>query len=75
MILHALIFGFLPFNSNDKATLEHQILHEELDYNHIKKLKTSSIKIEFRKALNILLKSTSDELIDLIERMLKKDPE
>lgn len=75
MILHALIFGFLPFNSNDKATLEHQILNEELDYNHIKKLKTSSIKIEFRKALNILLKSTSDELIDLIERMLKKDPE
>ena len=75
LMLHAMVFGFLPFNSNTRDALEHQILNDEIGYTHIKKLKTSSIKNEVRRALNIMLKSTSDDLIDLIEKMLNKDPE
>ena len=41
---------------------------------NIKRLKLSSIKIEKRKALNILLSKISDDLIDLIDQMLQKDP-
>jgi serine/threonine protein kinase len=37
-------------------------------------LKTSSIKNEKRKALNIMLSKISDDLIDLIDLMLLKDP-
>ena len=73
-MLHGLAFGFLPFNSPDKKTLEGQIINEELDYQNIKRLKLSSIKIEKRKALNILLSKISDDLIDLIDQMLQKDP-
>ena len=50
-------------------------MNDELDYVNIKRIKTSSIKSDVRRAINIMLKDTSDELIDLIERMLTKDPE
>ncbi len=73
-MLHGLAFGFLPFNSPDKKTLEGQIINEELDYQNIKRLRTSSIKNEKRKALNILLQKISDDLIELLEIMLHKDP-
>ena len=73
-MLHAMVFGFLPFNANDRESLESQILNDEVDYTYIKKLKTATIKNEVKRALNIILKSTSDDLIDLIDKMLKKDP-
>lgn len=75
LMLHAMVFGFLPFNANERNALEQQILTDEIEYKNLKKLKTSSIKNEVRRALNIMLKKTSDELIDLIEKMLTKDPE
>jgi len=74
-MFHAMIFGYLPFNSADKVILEKQIKEEELNYKHIKKLRTSSIKNEQRRYLCQKLKTLSDECIDLIERMLTKDPE
>lgn len=39
----------------------------------MKKLKNSSIKDEYRKHLNNLLRKVSDNLIDLLESMLNKD--
>ena len=74
LMLHGLVFGFLPFNSPDKATLEKQIINDELDYQNIKRLRTVSIKNEKRKALNLLLRNLSDDLIDLIDKMVQKDP-
>ena len=75
LMLHGMVFGFLPFTSNDRAALEKQIKTEQLDYKNLKKIKTSSIKNEVRRQLNMMLKNMSDELIDLIEQMLQKDPE
>lgn len=40
----------------------------------MKRIRTSSIKDDDRRNLNIILRKTSNELIDLIERMLLKDP-
>jgi len=37
-------------------------------------VKTQSIKDDFRRDLNTTLRKTSDSLIDLLERMLCKDP-
>jgi|TARA_B110000285_G_C15077184_1_gene591424 serine/threonine protein kinase len=74
LMLHALVIGWLPFNKQTREQLENQIKSEPLDFKHIKKLKNSSIKNEHRKALNYKLRKLSDELIDLIERMLDKDP-
>lgn len=72
-MLHAMIFGFLPFNKPDRQALEKQIITEELGYKQLKKLKNSSIKDEYRKHINTLLKKVSDNLIDLLEQMLNKD--
>ena len=73
LMLHGMTFGFLPFNKSDRASLERQIIQEELDYKNLKRIKTSSIKDEYRRQMNILLKQTPDALIDLIEAMLTKD--
>jgi|APSaa5957512535_1039671.scaffolds.fasta_scaffold68400_2 serine/threonine protein kinase len=73
-MLHAMIMGWLPFNKQTRDQLENQIKTEELEYKYIKKLKNSSIKNETRKALNYKLRKISDECIDLIEKMLHKDP-
>ena len=73
-MLHGLVFGFLPFNKRERTALENQIKTEVLDYKHLKKIKNSSIKDDFRRHLNGLLKRTSDELIDLVEGMLEKSP-
>ena len=73
-MLHGLVFGFLPFNKRERTALETQIKTEELGYKHLKKVKTSSIKDDFRRHLNSILKRTSDELIDLVEGMLEKSP-
>ena len=70
LMLHGLALGFLPFNNPDKKILETQILNDELNYIYIKKLKHSSIKSEFKQSLNILLQRISNDLIDLIEKML-----
>ena len=51
------------------------IKEEELDYKKIKRLKPNTIKDEMRQEMNKLLRKTSNELIDLILRMLDKDPE
>ena len=72
-MLHAMIFGFLPFNKPDRLDLEKQIINEELGYKSLKKLKHSSIKDEYRKHMNNLLRKVSDNLIDLLEAMLNKD--
>jgi len=45
-----------------------------LDYKYIKRLKNSSIKDDYRKALNYKLKSLSENAIDLLQKMLHKDP-
>jgi serine/threonine protein kinase len=73
LMLHAMIFGFLPFNKPDRLDLEKQIINEELGYKSLKKLKHSSIKDEYRKHMNNLLRKVSDNLIDLLEAMLNKD--
>jgi MAP/microtubule affinity-regulating kinase len=73
LMLHGLVFGFLPFNKSDRAALEKQIISEELGYKQLKKVKSSSIKDEYRKHMNSLLRKSSDNLIDLIEQMLHKD--
>jgi serine/threonine protein kinase len=73
-MLHGLIFGFLPFNKPDRAALEKQIISEELDYKNLKKIKNHSIKDEVRRHVNATLRKISDNLIDLIERMLDKNP-
>ena len=44
LMLHALRFGYLPFNKPDRKSLEKQILNEELDYKYLKKIKNTSIK-------------------------------
>ena len=75
LMLHGLIFGFLPFNKGDRASLEKQILTEELEYKTLKRVKTQSIKDESRRDLNITLRRTSDNLIDLLDRMLCKNPQ
>jgi serine/threonine protein kinase len=74
LMLHGLVFGFLPFNKNDSASLQNAILTEELELKSLKRVKTQSIKDEARRDLNIVVRKTSDNLIDLIERMLCKDP-
>ncbi len=66
LMLHGFVFGFLPFNKADRLSLEKQIIQQELGYKHIKRLKTSTIKDPYRKSMNLLLKKTSDGLIDLI---------
>lgn len=48
IILHALVIGWLPFNSRDRIDLEKQIQNEELDYKRLKRIKNSSIKDEYR---------------------------
>ena len=75
LMLHGLRFGFLPFNSRDRQSLEKQIISEELEYKHLKRIRPSSIKNEYRRHLNSILRKTSDDLIDLVEKMLSKDPE
>jgi len=72
-MLHAMIFGFLPFNKSDRISLEKQIITEELGYKTLKKVKNTSIKDEYRRHLNNLLRKVSDNLIDLLELMLNKD--
>jgi serine/threonine protein kinase len=74
LMLHGLIFGFLPFNKGTTTALQNQILTEELDYKTLKRVKTQSIKDDVRRDLNTTLRKTSDNLIDLLERMLCKDP-
>lgn len=67
LMLHGLVFGFLPFNEPDKESLEKSIINEELEYKYIKRLKPSSIKNEMRRHMNSMLRKTTDDLIDLIE--------
>jgi serine/threonine protein kinase len=74
LMLHAMILGFLPFNKADRAVLEKQIISEELSYKKLKRVKSSSIKCEHRRSLNMKLNNCSDSVIDLIESMLCKDP-
>lgn len=74
LMFHALLIGWLPFNKQDRPGLESQIKFEELNYKHIKKLKNATIKDDYRKALNYKLKKISDDAIDLMEKMLTKDP-
>ena len=73
-MLHGMVLGFLPFNKPDRASLEKQIISEEFDYKNLKKIKTQSIKDDYRRNLNISLRKISDNLIDLLEKMLCKDP-
>lgn len=75
LMLHGFVFGFLPFSHKDVEKLKEMIKEEELDYKHIKRLKPNTIKIESRLEMNNLLRKTSNELIDLILKMLNKDPE
>jgi serine/threonine protein kinase len=72
-MLHAMIFGFLPFNKSDRTALEKQIITEELGYKTLKRVKNSSIKDEYRRHMNSLLSKVSDNLIDLLELMLHKE--
>lgn len=74
LMLNGMVLGFLPFTGADRKELEHQIINEELNYRQIKRLKPATIKDEFRKTLNYVLRRTSDDVIDLIEKMLCKDP-
>jgi serine/threonine protein kinase len=74
LMLHGLIFGFLPFNKPERKDLEKQIINEELDYKGLKRIKNQSIKDDMRRHLNSTLRKVSDSLIDLVERMLCKDP-
>lgn len=67
LMLHAMVIGWLPYNKKDQADLVKQILTEELDYKRLKKIRTSSIKDEYRKELNGRLKRISDDCIDLIQ--------
>jgi serine/threonine protein kinase len=53
LMLHGLIFGYLPFNKPDRPSLEKQIINEELNYKTIKRIRTETIKDEKRKHLNI----------------------
>jgi serine/threonine protein kinase len=69
-----MVIGWFPFLKQETKELEKQILNEELDYKRVKKLKNASIKDEFKKELNSRLKKVSEECIDLIEKMLCKDP-
>jgi len=48
LMLHGLRFGFLPFNARDRNALEDQIKGHELGYKHLKRIKPSTIKIEYR---------------------------
>lgn len=75
LMLHGFVFGFLPFSHYDVQKLKEMIKEEELDYKKIKRLKPNTIKDEMRQEMNKLLRKTSNELIDLILRMLDKDPE
>lgn len=74
LMLHAMVIGWLPFNCKDKQELEKQIVKNTLDYKKIKRIKNSSIKDEKKKLLNSRLKTISDECIDLVEKMLCKEP-
>lgn len=74
-MMHAMLIGWLPFNHQNRAELERQICNEELDYKHLKRIKNASIKNEMRRELNGKLRKISDDCIDLLERMLKKEPE
>ena len=74
LMLHGLVLGFLPFNSQDVKELERQINQNELEYKQLKKLKNSTIKDSLRSTLNLMLKEVSDDFIDLVENMLNKNP-
>ena len=74
LLLHAMVVGWFPFHKNNIDELKKQILTEELDYKRLKRLRNSSIKDEYRKELNLRLRNVSDECIDLIQKMLCKDP-
>ena len=75
LMLHGLVFGFLPFRSQKTVEKMKQVIkEEELDYKYIKRLKPASISIEERQELNKRLRRMSDDLIDLILKMLHKDP-
>ena len=74
LMFHAMLIGWLPFNKSNREDLEKQIKTEELDYKYVKKLKNSTIKNDYRKALNYKLKSLSENAIDLLQKMLHKDP-
>lgn len=52
LMLHAMVFGFLPFNKPDRTALEIQIKSEELGYKNLKKVKNASIKDDYRKHMN-----------------------
>ena len=66
LMFHAMLIGWLPFNKSTREDLEKQIKTEELDYKYIKKLKNSTIKDDYRKALNYKLKNLSENAIDLL---------
>ena len=74
LMLHAMIIGCFPFNKSDRPGLTEQITSEELNYKQVKRLRNSSIKNDQRRELNNRLRKTSDDCIDLIEKMLCKDP-
>jgi len=74
LILHAMVIGWLPFNKKERTDLEKQICTEHLDYLRLKRIKNHTIKDEYRKQLNSRLKRISDNCLDLLMKMLDKDP-
>ena len=73
-MFHAMLIGWFPYNKSDRTELEKQICQDELNYKQLKRIKYSTIKNEMRKELNKKLRKLSDESIDLLEKMLCKDP-
>lgn len=74
IMLHAMVIGWLPFYKQDREELKKQICEQQLDYFRLKRVKTTTIKDENRKLLHMRLRKLSDECIDLIVKMLEKDP-
>lgn len=74
LILHAMVMGFLPFSQQTKNELEKAICDEQLDYAFLRRIKTSSIKNDRRRETNCRLRMVSEDCIDLIMKMLEKDP-
>ena len=73
-MFHAMLIGWFPYNKSDRFELEREILKDDLNYKQLKRVKNSSIKNEMRRELNRKLKKCTDECIDLLEKMLCKDP-
>lgn len=73
-MLHAMVMGFLPFAQQNRNELEKAICEENLDYAYLRRLRTTSIKNDRRRQTNCRLRMVSEDCIDLILKMLEKDP-